>query len=224
MASLRGITQLNAGYIGIAVTSSACAMVFASMHDGTALPVIGGLPLTLVTICAAIIGYPLLLFVQSRLIDRAAVRAFRRADAIALVGFGAVLAVPPILIDLAIPFPRDINVAPPGSFLFYPAIALVAEVALHLLPLAVLAVAIPRGRVSAWMFLPVVLVEPALQAFFSIDAGLQSWLVFGNVSLISAAQIWVFRKYGFSAMFGLRLAFYFFWHVLWGTLRLHLLF
>ena len=161
---------------------------------------------------------------QSRLIDRAAVRAFRRADAIALVGFGAVLAVPPILIDLAIPFPRDINVAPPGSFLFYPAIALVAEVALHLLPLAVLAVAISRGRVSAWMFLPVVLVEPALQAFFSIDAGLQSWLVFGNVSLISAAQIWIFRKYGFSAMFGLRLSFYFFWHVLWGTLRLHLLF
>lgn len=151
-------------------------------------------------------------------------RTFRRADAIALVGLGAILAVPPIIIDIAIPFPRDINVLPPKSILFYPAIALVAEVVLHLVPLALLAVVITRRKVSAWMFVPVVLVEPALQAFSSYETGLQAWLVFGNVSLISAAQIWVFMRYGFGAMFGLRLAFYLFWHVMWGFLRLHLLF
>ncbi|MCK8463723.1 hypothetical protein MUY35_07660 [Aliiroseovarius sp. S1339] len=155
--------------------------------------------------------------------DVAALSTFRRADVIALAGLGAALAVPPVLIDIAIPFPHDINVLPPKSFLFYPAIALVAEVALHLVPLAVLAAATSRSKVSVWMFIPVVLVEPSLQAFFSFDAGLQAWLVLGNVSLISAAQIWIFWHYGFTAMFALRLVFYFFWHVLWGSLRLQLL-
>lgn len=180
------------------------------------------MPLPLLTICAAIIGYPLLTIVQNRLINVATLRTFRRADALALVGLGGLLAVPPVIIDIAIPFAHGINVLPPKSLLFYPAIALVAEVVLHLVPLAALAVVTSRSTISGWMFVPVVLVEPAFQAFFSFDAGLQAWLVFGNVCLVSAAQIWVFRYYGFSAMFGLRLAFYFFWHVVWGSLRLQL--
>ena len=224
MASWRNIKQLSTGFVGISLTSSACALLFAVLHDGELLPVIGRMSLPQVTIFAAAIGYPLLIVVQSRLMNMETLRTFRRADAIALVGLGAILAVPPIIIDIAIPFPRDINVLPPKSILFYPAIALVAEVVLHLVPLALLAVVITRRKVSAWMFVPVVLVEPALQAFSSYETGLQAWLVFGNVSLISAAQIWVFMRYGFGAMFGLRLAFYLFWHVMWGFLRHHLLF
>ena len=51
-----------------------------------------------------------------------------------------------------------------------------------------------------------------------------SVLVVGNVALVSAVQLWLLRSYGFLAMIGLRLAFYFFWHILWGTARLDLLF
>lgn len=224
MAHWRGIRQPTAGYVGISLMSSACAVWFFVLHDGGVLPVIGKVSLPHVTIVAAALGYPLLVFVQSRLIQVELLRTVRRADAIALVGLGAMLSVPPILIDIAMPFPHDINVLPPVSLLFYAAIALVAEVVLHLAPLAVLAAVTTYRKVAAWMFVPVVLVEPALQAVFLSGTGLQAWLVFGNVTLISATQIWVFTRFGFGAMFALRIIFYLFWHVLWGSLRLHLLF
>ncbi len=67
-------------------------------------------------------------------------------------------------------------------------------------------------------------VEPLFQMVFSAEHGLQTVLVFGSVSSFSAFQLWLFKRFGFGAMMVLRLAFYLFWHVIWGTVRLLWLF
>jgi hypothetical protein len=46
----------------------------------------------------------------------------------------------------------------------------------------------------------------------------------GRTLTISAAQIWLLREFGVTAMIGLRLAFYVVWHLIWGSIRLSVLF
>jgi len=48
------------------------------------------------------------------------------------------LAIPVILVDLTVGFPRDLNIPAPRSLLFYPAMAFVAEVVFHAIPLGLL--------------------------------------------------------------------------------------
>lgn len=127
-------------------------------------------------------------------------------------------------IDLATIFPEDINVLLPEALFFYPPVALCAKVACHLAPLAMLTVLASRGATPYWAYAVVVYVEPVFQAANSWDAGLQAWLVFGNVLLISAVQIFLFVRHGFAAMIALRLVFYLFWHLIWGSIRHFLLF
>ncbi|MGB5559855.1 MAG: hypothetical protein WBN04_17825 [Paracoccaceae bacterium] len=141
-----------------------------------------------------------------------------------LVLLGTSLALPPVAIDLYLRFPREMNLPLPEALFFYPAIAFVAEVLFHLIPLAALALLLPRGIPVGWRLMPVVLIEPLFQAAFSSGAPLQSVLVFANVTLTSAAQLCLFLRYGFAAMIGLRLIFYLAWHIVWGSLRLKLLF
>jgi len=224
MVKWREKLSLNKGYLIISAIASACAALFSVVHGDGVVPVLGSISLPQTTLCAAIIGFPLLNFCYSRVIDPSGLRSVQPLDVIALVGLGAILAIPPVLIDITTIFPQDINVLLPDSLLFYPAIALVAEVAFHLIPLAALTILTSRRTAPFWVFVAVVFVEPVFQAIFSLGAGIQAWLVFGNVSLISAAQIWIFRRHGFGAMFGLRVAYYFFWHVIWGSARLVLLF
>ena len=140
------------------------------------------------------------------------------------IGLGALLAVPPVAIDLATISPEDINVLLPEALFFYPPVALCAKVACHLAPLAMLTVLASRGATPYWAYSIVVYVEPVFQAANSWNAGLQAWLVFGNVPLISAVQIFLFVRHGFAAMIALRFVFYLFWHLIWGSIRLFLLF
>ena len=227
MVSLRQATAQNRGYWVISAVASICAVFFALLNDAGSVPVLGLIPLFQTTVCAAIIGFPLLLFLQSRAIGGPRPMHPNLKQVAALVGLGAILAIPPVAIDIFSRFPRDINVLLPNSLLFYPAIALIAEVAFHLFPLAALAALtglFSKTTVSPWIFVAVVFVEPVFQAAYSAGAGIQAWLVLGNVGLISVAQIWLFTRYGFGAMIALRLVFYFFWHVVWGEARLAILF
>ena len=45
-----------------------------------------------------------------------------------------------------------------------------------------------------------------------------------HVLAINAVGLWLFRRYDFVTMFGFRLMYYLVWHVLWGALRLDVLF
>jgi hypothetical protein len=97
---------------------------------------LGPLPPVLTVAAAGAVGFGTLRFLEERGYW-ATKRATRMGRSLALA---TVIAFPfaaaAILVDVAVGFPEDINIAWPRSLLFYPAIALVAETAFHLVPLA----------------------------------------------------------------------------------------
>jgi hypothetical protein len=144
------------------------------------------------------------------------------------------LAVLMILFDLTAPFPRNINVPFPQSLLFYPAMAFVAEMVFHILPLSVLLVF--TARAVAWLragpviwscILLVSLIEPLFQvAWASSTAPLPgaAALVGVHVLVFNLLQLYVFRRYDLVSMYAFRLIYYLHWHIVWGYLRLRILF
>jgi hypothetical protein len=147
------------------------------------------------------------------------------------VGAAAIFGVSVIVADLGLRYPETINVAFPQSLLFYPPIGLFVDLAFHsALPALLLLVQLPivrwlgEKRVVWVAILLAALVEPLLQVLW---AGSLSWTeVYTAVSvfLFGVTQLLIFRKHGFLAMYGMRLTFYLFWHIIWGHFRLVLLF
>ena len=146
--------------------------------------------------------------------------------------FATVLAIAVVVADVLLRYPEDLNVPVPRALLFYPAIGLTAEVAFHLVPLAVLLpvlnAVVPRvGRERvAWFALAVVAVaEPVFQVLVggggtgSLDV--YTWV---HVLLFASLQLYVFRRFDFASMYGFRLVYYVYWHILWGTIRIPVLF
>lgn len=133
--------------------------------------------------------------------------------------------------DLGLRYPATINVAFPESLLFYPPMGLFVDLIFHAaLPALLLLIMSPlirklgRPRVVWIAILAVALVEPLLQVFW---AGTLAWTELYtavSVFLFGAAQLVIFRKYGFLSMYATRLLFYLLWHVIWGHFRLELLF
>lgn len=197
-----------------------CSSTFLYIVEADRLPGVGSYPLLPLILAAAFVGYPLLMFLQKRRVAPKDVRF----PLVWVLLLGALLALPPIAIDIGLRFPQDMNVSLPEAVLFYPAIGFLAEVLFHLLPLALLAALLPDRLPRIWVLGPVVFVEPLFQAALTLDQGWGAILVFGNVALVSAVQLYLFQRFGFGAMLALRMTFYLFWHVLWGTLRLTLLF
>jgi hypothetical protein len=158
-----------------------------------------------------------------------------RRTAALLVGAAAVLAGAAISFDLAVPFDEDMNVTWPESMLFYPTMAFLAEVALHLVPLAILAATTPAprsgraapGRATALT---------AIVAVATVEAGLQTasalagpdrraaLFVAPHLVVIGVVELLGFRRNGFAALVTFRLTYYLLWHVVWGPVRLGLLF
>jgi hypothetical protein len=145
------------------------------------------------------------------------------------VPFAAVM----ILVDRRAPFPADINVSFPYSLTFYPAIGYVVEILFHVLPFCLLYFILGAlvGESSSirltWLIiLIVVLIEPVFQV--SLTAGQNSNGVIAylglHLFLINLVQLLLFRRYDFITMYSFRLSYYALWHILWGHLRLSLLF
>jgi hypothetical protein len=138
-----------------------------------------------------------------------------------------VFAVVAIAADLVLRFPADTNVRLPDALAFYPSIGFAAEIALHVVPLALLVALFGRAGPSGsqlWVVLiPVILVEAGLQAAYATRPSLA---VFSGIHLVlfGLVQLLVFREYGFIAMLTMRLSYYALWHVAWGWLRLQWLF
>lgn len=149
-------------------------------------------------------------------------------DAVVVVAWAVpLLAAAAIAADLVFRFAEDTNVAMPDALRFYPAIAVFVEIALHLVPIAVLVAILgpPTGSdATLWRIaVPVSLVEAGLQAAYATSVGTS---VFSAVHLVvvGVAQVWMFWRFGFVWMLGFRLAYYCLWHLVWGTARLELLF
>lgn len=136
--------------------------------------------------------------------------------------------------DLVYRFPVDINVPPPAAFVFYPAIGLIAQLALHIVPFAILLYLLnsllPTDRPDRWMWVCIVLassIEAAFQLASSVDNGGSLGLaVFVATSLFSfgVVELYLFRRFDYATMYVFRITYYCYWHIVWGDLRLHWLF
>ena len=209
----------------LCLATLAVAAYLRGSPPGTLDQLLGGLDLLIVASSVCLIGLPALRLARSRgfvAADTAPIRSYLR---IAILG--AVLSVPAILIDVLGGFPADINIPLPEALVAYPAVAFVAELLFHVIPLGVLALLCARRTGSRCALVALAaLPEPLLQVVWGAThsplwanalVGLQL-LVFNAVGLV------VLRRHGLLAAYALRVGYYGIWHVLWGQWRLGLLF
>jgi hypothetical protein len=176
------------------------------------------------------LGFVCLRFLHSRgwfeiFAGRATLRGVALSAALA-----ALFAVVIILVDLRAPFPRDMNVPPPQSLFFYPAIGYVAEIVFHALPLALLLLLLgprfkkPGSAGLAWSCMVIVsCLEPIFHLSTESSGKPLSWAeiyVGPHVFLFNLLQLWVARRYDFVSMYSFRLVYYILWHIVWGYARL----
>ena len=136
-----------------------------------------------------------------------------------------------IFIDLNFVFPVDMNILFPESILFYPTIAFFVEIVFHVLPFGLLLITlntifktIPFKKLVWVCIIIVALFEPTYQIYFDsypIWVTVTIWL---NLFLFNITQLVIFERYNFIAMYVYRLLYYLFWHIIWGSFRLELLF
>jgi hypothetical protein len=143
--------------------------------------------------------------------------------------FGIVI----ILVDRASPFPIDTNIPYPDSLSFYPVMGYVAEILFLLLPfcLAYFGLGLLLGKANStriiWIsILFAALFEPIFQISFMVgrDPIWKVAYVGLHIYLLSLVQLLLFKRYDFITMYTFRLSYYFLWHILWGHLRLSILF
>jgi hypothetical protein len=143
-----------------------------------------------------------------------------------------VLAVAIVIADFIIRYPQDTNVPVPQALLFYPAVGFVAEIIFHILPLVLLLLALNplvgrlgRERVVWLGILLVAVLEPTFQVLFEGKAftwgAAYTWI---HVFVIAFLQLYMFRRFDFVSMYSFRLFYYAYWHILWGVIRLEVLF
>lgn len=156
--------------------------------------------------------------------------ASARSVALASV-LGAALTVPVIVIDLFGGFPAELNVRFPESLLFYPSIAVVAESAFHLVPLALMAMvwrwtSLEFSRARLFAIGIAAVIEPVLQVVWGSEMS-PSWAnayVGIHLLVFNVVALEIFRRSGFVALYGFRVGYYLVWHITWGYFRLPLLF
>lgn len=141
-----------------------------------------------------------------------------------------------ILVDLnKIAFSENINILFPKSLLFYPVIGFVAEIIFHIFPFTLLVLLFgyflknPNNNKIIWTSILIVsLVEPIFH-IVDMSSGQQNsfWLLgyIGiHICLFNFLQLYTLKRNGFIAMYLLRMIYYLIWHILWGYLRLNILF
>lgn len=223
------------GLIGSAVLIFSGLLIIAGVNPFR--PFFGPLPPLAVMAGTILFGLGSLVLLQEQagigILWRESIRSKEPAPGAAHVPIGALLFFLPVLsADLLFRFPEALNVLLPAALLFYPAIGFVAETVFHLIPAAAALIIDRAIRKNAWekgapilLFLPAMLTEPIFQLLFAEELFAATTIfTFFHVFAISMFQIHLLRKHGFLAMFLFRLCYYLLWHVLWGSLRLELLF
>jgi hypothetical protein len=189
---------------------------------------VGRVPVTVVAAACGAVGLGALAFLERRGFFRCGTKN-TTLRGIAIAGAAAApLAAVAVGMDVVVGFPIDTNVAWPQAWIAYPVIAVVAEAALHLLPLSGL-VWVTGSRFDdlrlskrAWaLILAAATVEPVAQAV--LGSALLPFVV-PHVFVIGVVQLVLLRRFGYVPMVTFRLLYYLLWHVLWGQVRLGLLF
>ena len=195
---------------------------------------LGPVPPTVAVVAAAGAGAVCLRVLERRNWYRVGARVDRE-EAAKLVGGAIVLAGAAIVVDVLVGFDEDMNVLWPQSVPYYATMAFLAEVALHVVPLAALAAAVERRpgptssepRAALATIVAVATIEALLQVapeLAGADRRSLALFVAPHLLVIGVVELLAFRRAGFGALATFRLTYYLVWHVLWGALRLRLLF
>jgi hypothetical protein len=139
-----------------------------------------------------------------------------------------------IFVDFTFPFPVDINLPFPKSALFYPIMGYVVEILFHIIPLTILLGVLvtifknaDREKILFACILIVSLLEPIYQGMLDPSIGKPLWLdLFDGTRLFlfSFVQLNILKRYDFVSMYSFRIVYYLLWHILWGSIRLLVLF
>jgi len=139
-----------------------------------------------------------------------------------------------IVLDLVFRFPKDMNILFPNSILYYPIVGFVVNILFHVIIVTIvmglLWLIAPHVKVEKTIWIAILLtalVEPVYQMIFGVKANGWTWLVVLtgiHVMLINLAQLFLFRRYDFVSIYAMRLMFYLLWHIVWGMVRLNVLF
>ncbi|MFN4024400.1 MAG: hypothetical protein ACK4MQ_06185 [Hyphomonas sp.] len=135
------------------------------------------------------------------------------------------------LADLAFRFPPGISLTGWAAAAFYPAMAVVAVICFHVLPAALIAglrraLAHRAGQPMPWLpaALAAALVEPLFQISHAGGFSAISVFTFLHVFAFNLLALHLLRVWGFLPSLLMRLGYYAWWHLIWGALRLDLLF
>ena len=240
MNQLRTRQQLLT-YAGLLAAVLALAVVAHNVNPALFGPLIGETSPLVATAGIGLLGGALLYVLRVRdgfeIARPTLAPGLRQAGGLAVL-FGLLV----IGVDSLMAHPADMNVPFPQSVLFYPVISLMVEILFHLLPLTALLTVAPgiAGSRYAAAVLPtslllVALLEPSFQAAAAIretpivgaprpyDARLVAydWM---HIGAINVCQLYLFRRFDFVSMWTFRVVYYVIWHVVWGHLRLGVLF
>lgn len=195
---------------------------------------LGGINPLIVILFIIFLGVILLSFLLSRgwfaIFKRENLKGLFRCSSLA-----ALFVLVTILVDLKVVFPADLNILFPQSLVYYPAIGFAVEILFHVLPLSVLLLALTSifkninySKIIWICILIVSLLEPIFQTIpwvFSNQYPLWAVaIVWLNLFLFNLSQLYIFKKYDFISMYSFRLVYYIIWHIVWGYIRLKLLF
>lgn len=231
-------STLDRAYWAFAVLAVAAAAGLVSAgRAGDFDRFLGPVPPLLAMAAATIVGAVALRHLEVRGWSKVWSKDAQRPVSLRAVGEPAtaafVFAVLAVTADAAIGFSEDMNTPWPQSVLFYPAIALVAEVVFHLAPLALVLAATGwcfadhRLDRRVWLAVAAVaFVEAMFQVLDALGGPAPVIAVFVGPHLfaIGAYELTALRRFGFVSIVAFRLVYYLLWHIAWGEVRLALLF
>jgi len=176
---------------------------------------------------------PVLAIIVIVLVGSALMFLFDLGRYILVAGLAGLVAAVMIFVDIRVVFPETLNVLLPQSLLYYPVIDYAVQVLFHLLPLSLILVLITSISKSTqftglvWpCILLTALLEPLLQtSFFAGEYTIWTVAFVGlHVFVFNVIELALFKRYDFVSMYWFRLVYYIAWHIVWGNLRLRLLF
>ena len=185
------------------------------------------------TTVISILGFILLTYLMAR--GWFAIFQVQNLPGVALAAaLAALFALFMIAFDSKIVLPQDVNRPFPDSLLFYPTIGFVAEIIFHVLPLTLLLLvttALFKNLTFEQLIWPCILVvallEPIFQTTFSLSRT-YPWTAVAFIALhnflFNFTQLALFKQYDFVTMYSFRLSYYLLWHIVWGVIRLQVLF
>jgi len=150
-------------------------------------------------------------------------------------GLAALFALAAILVDLKVVLPAGMNIVFPVSLAFYPVMGFIVEIFFHVLPLSLILliqILLSGDKSQSKLFwgigiFMVSLLEPILQVMAGYSRPVPSWILVWtgmHVFFINLTQLIIFKRHDFVSMYSFRLVYYLIWHIIWGVVRLRVLF